>query len=87
MGGVRLPANVAGVQRALEKDRKRADRDQAERVAWRIVKDWLAAQMAILEAEMVEVDEIFLPYLLDRTGERTMFEAYKMNQFMMEGKG
>ena len=83
--GVRLPANAAGVQRALERDRKRADQEQAERVAWRIVKDWLEAQMAILDADMVEVDEIFLPYMLDRSGERTMFEAYKANQLMIEG--
>ena len=76
--GVRLPANVDGVQRALAQQKVKVDRDQAERVAWRIVKDWLEAQMAILEAQMVDLDEIFLPYLVDRDG-RTFFQAYRAN--------
>ncbi|WP_418464922.1 hypothetical protein [Faecousia sp.] len=35
--------------------------------------------MAILEAKMVQIDEIFLSYILDRTGCRTFFEAYREN--------
>lgn len=62
--GVKLPANVGAVRNVLTKQKVKCDRDQAERVAWRIVKDWVAAQMAILESEMVQMDEIFLPYIL-----------------------
>lgn len=62
--GVKLPANVDAVWNVLTKQKVKCDRDQAERVAWRIVKDWVAAQMAILESEMVQLDEIFLPYIL-----------------------
>lgn len=50
--GVKLPANVDAVWNVLTKQKVKCDRDQAERVAWRIVKDWVAAQMAILESEM-----------------------------------
>lgn len=60
--GVRLPANVESVQKVLAKQKVKCDREQAERVAWRIIKDWLEAQMAILESEMVSMDEIFMPY-------------------------
>lgn len=40
--------------------------------------------MAILESEMVQMDEIFLPYMLNGTGQ-TVFEAYRNNQLALEG--
>ena len=82
--GIRLPANVDAVHKVLEKQKVRCDREQAERVAWRIVKDWVEAQMAILESEMVQMDEIFLPYMVGAGGQ-TFFEAYRNNQLLLEG--
>lgn len=82
--GIRLPANVDAVHSVLIRQKIKCDRDQAERVAWRIVKDWVEAQMAILESEMVQMDEIFLPYMLNGSG-RTLFEAYRSNQLALEG--
>ena len=58
MRGVRLPANVDAVHKVLARQKVKCDRDQAERVAWRIVKDWVEAQMAILESEMVQMDRV-----------------------------
>ena len=82
--GIRLPANVDAVHTVLAKQKVKCDREQAERVAWRIVKDWVEAQMAILESEMVQMDQIFLPYMVNNRGE-TLFEAYRNNQLMLEG--
>lgn len=82
--GIRLPANVEAVHAVLARQKVKCDREQAERVAWRIVKDWVEAQMAILESEMVQMDEIFLPYMLNGTGQ-TVFEAYRNNQLALEG--
>ena len=82
--GIRLPANVEAVHAVLTRQKVKCDREQAERVAWRIVKDWVEAQMAILESEMVQMDEIFLPYMLNGSG-TTVFEAYRQNQLMLEG--
>lgn len=82
--GVRLPANVDAVHSVLARQKVKCDRKQAERVAWRIVKDWVEAQMAILESEMVQMDEIFLPYMIDNTG-KTLFEAYRDNQLALNG--
>ena len=82
--GIRLPANVDAVQKVLTKQKVKCDREQAERVAWRIVKDWVEAQMAILESEMVQMDEIFLPYMLNNQG-HTVFEAYRDKQLLLEG--
>lgn len=83
--GVKLPANVDAVLAVLTKQKVKCDRDQAERVAWRIVKDWVAAQMAILESEMVQMDEIFLPYMLNDKGE-TLFQCYRQNQLSIGGE-
>lgn len=82
--GIRLPANVDAVYAVLIRQKVKCDREQAERVAWRIVKDWVEAQMAILESEMVQMDEIFLPYMLNNTGQ-TVFEAYRNNQLALGG--
>ena len=80
---IRLPANVDAVRKVLAKQKVKCDREQAERVAWRIVKDWVEAQMAILESEMVQMDEIFLPYMVNNSGQ-TLFQAYRNNQLMLE---
>ena len=82
MRGIRLPANVDKVHAVLHRQKVRCDREQAERVAWRIVKDWVEAQMAILESEMVQIDEIFLPYMVNNNGQ-TLFEAYRNNQLLL----
>lgn len=84
---IRLPSNVPAVQAVLQRQKVKADYAQAERVAWRIVKDWVEAQMAILEAEMVTMDEIFLPYMLDDSGTKTLYEAYREKQLFIGDGG
>lgn len=81
--GIRLPANVDAVHAVLHKQKVNCDRAQAERVAWRILKDWVEAQMAILESEMVQLDEIFLPYMVGDNG-KTVFQAYRNNQLLLK---
>ena len=83
--GIRLPVNVEAVQKVLSRQKVKCDREQAERVAWRIVKDWVEAQMAILESEMVQMEEIFLPYIMLNSAGQTVFEAYRSNQLALEG--
>jgi hypothetical protein len=85
--GIKLPANVPSIYEVLKRQKKvgkiktNPDYNQAERVAWRIIKDWLEAQMAILETQMVQIDEIFLPYMLNKNGQ-TFFQAYQQNKLM-----
>lgn len=87
--GIKLPANVDPVLKILENEKKKrnssvkATYEQAERVAWRILKDWVEAQMAILETQMVQIEEIFLPYILNKSGQ-TVFERYQNNILMLE---
>ena len=61
----RLPCNPSGVLAALKKQRVPRNfqtEEHAERVAWRIVKDWIEAQLALVEAGQAEMAEVFLPY-------------------------
>ncbi len=82
--GIRLPSNVEGVQCVLSKQKVKCDREHAEKVAWRIVKDWVESQMAILESAMVQMDEIFLPYMMNSQGQ-TIYQLYQKQQLMIEG--
>lgn len=61
-------------------------RQQAQRVAWRILKTWVQAQMAIIETGMVSAEEVFLPYIMIEG--TSMFEALKGRRFLLpEGRG
>lgn len=80
----RLPININGVYKAIEDDRKIPGRlktyEQASRVAWRIIKNWIEAQIAIIQAGQAEVEQVFLPYAQNGTGQ-TVYEAIKNNGF------
>ena len=82
--GIRLPANVKGVVEALRKENVLKDYDHAERVAWRIIKDWTEAQMAIIDAGMASMEEVFFPYLLGPDN-KTLFEQYQERQALLAG--
>lgn len=44
-----LPVRVEAVEHILSEQGIKADRAKAERVAWRNVKDWIDAQIALIE--------------------------------------
>ena len=73
----RLTANEAGVLRAMQADPKvpKSYRTevQALKVAWRILRDWVRAQLAIIEAGIVTLPQVMLPYAVTGTGQ-TVFE-------------
>ena len=68
-----LPCNWQGVLNAMSKDKKVSrtlqTKEQAIRVSWRIIKDWVEAQMAIVEAQLATTVEVFLPYAVTKSGE------------------
>ena len=81
-----LPANVGAVFAVLQKDIKvpmgLKMPEHAERVAWRILKDWLEAQLAIIESQMVTLDQVMLPYMTDESG-RTVYDLYASRQLAL----
>lgn len=86
-----LPANIEGVHGVLQREAPynnyrqcsrdqyfQKQRQQAERIAWRIVKDWVEAQMAMIESGQAEPAQVFLPYAQQADG-RTMYELFIEN--------
>lgn len=78
-----LPANPAGVYQALNKAYQAGhiapryvEHEQAQRVAWRILKDWLEAQLALIHAEIVEIEQVMLPYLVVDDSGLTLYQHY-----------
>lgn len=57
------------------------DMEQAKRVGWRIIKDWLEAQLALIFLQMVKVEEIFLPYMWNERSGKTVFEMLEEKNF------
>lgn len=84
----RLPCNIDGVSAAMKSVRSSLwkDKAQCERIAWRIVKDWVEAQMALVEANQAEVAEVFLPYALHISGQ-TLFQAIKTRNLQLGAGG
>lgn len=77
-----LPAQTDGVLAVFAKQKVKANREQAERTAWRNIRDWVLAQMAFIEAGNVQIDEVFLPYLTNREG-KTIYQLYQSNQLCL----
>ncbi len=91
---VKLPARVEQAQAVLERQYKSGvikshigtkvySYEQAYRVAWRNILDWVLAQMALLEIGMAKIEEVFLPYMQDREGV-TFFERMERRNFLLE---
>jgi len=73
--GFLLPINTEKVRVVLKREgNKRHDDDEyVFRVAWATMRDWVVAQMALIETEMAEPLQVFLPYAQDASG-KTLFE-------------
>jgi hypothetical protein len=92
---IQLPARVENAQAVLQKQwdagvisHKRGKEntygyEQAYRVAWRNILDWVQAQMALLEIGMAKIEEVFLPYMQDREGV-TLFERMEQRGFLLD---
>lgn len=77
----RLPCEARAIQAVLNAQAKAGaipkrflnDTDQARRVGWRIIRQWLEAQLAIVETQMVTLEQVFLPYAQTESG-ATIYE-------------
>jgi hypothetical protein len=76
-----LPVRTEGVLKVLTEQRKtntrvKATPEQAARIAWRIAKDWLEAQSALIDAELASLDEVMLPYMVGKGG-KTVYSVIR----------
>lgn len=77
-----LSSPVEGTMRVFQKQKVKGDREQAERTAWRNVRDWVLAQMALVESCDVPVEQVFLPYLANAEG-KTLYQAYSEGNLLL----
>lgn len=89
----RLPCRWQALDLILRKSGKRPHRDDtfetwSRRIAWRQILRWVEAQMALVETNMVKLEEVFFPYIQTRSGE-TIFEIQEKKGLLMleSGKG
>ncbi len=88
-----LPVNVDGTQKALDRayerrtvERRHTTPEHARRVAWRVLKVWIDAQLALIEAGLAELAEIMLPWMrVDN--DHTLYAAYQEDQRKALGSG
>lgn len=76
-----LPVDVEAVFALLDRQKTsrsktEVTREQAEKVGWRILKDWVAAQLALTETQMVTIDQVMLPYMITDSG-ATVYQAFR----------
>ena len=81
----RMPANIEAVQAILQRQFKSGrsrftTKEHAAKVAWRILKDWVEAQLALLRTGQVTVEQVFLAYAQNDEG-KTMYEALVERKF------
>jgi hypothetical protein len=83
-----LPCEWRKFQQVLkEQEFRRWDEDEyCYKVAWANLKDWIEAQMALYETEMVTMPQVFLPFVKTQSGE-TLFEVVAQNPDKLLGSG
>ncbi len=85
-----LPANYKGVLVAMKKDPKVKNSlctpEQAVKVAWRTIKDWIEAQCAFIDSGLVELPEVFLPYAITKKGTTLYKEIQSNSQLLLTEK-
>ena len=82
-----LPANIEKAKERLKKlkiPQSRLD-EQAPKVAWRVIKDWLHSQLSLIYIGQAEIDQGLLPYMSN--GVETVYEIYKSGNLQIENKG
>ena len=58
--------------------------DQARRTGWRIIKDWIDSQLALVQINLVEFEQVFLPYMYDMQKQETLYTKLKSDNFGLQ---
>ena len=85
--GYRLPSNTEKCFDIISKspDYRRIARSDlqaaSERIVWRVIGDWLHAQMSLIAIGQVELEQIMLPYMHD--GKQSLYERLKKSEYAL----
>ena len=90
---IRLPASPDKVFEVFKAERTRSLtraqaenlRDQAKRTAWRLVWDWVAVQLSLIEMHQADLMQVFLPYIIVAANNTTFYQQLQANRVGMLG--
>jgi len=54
--------------------------EQGERVAWRIIKDWIDSQLSLFQINFADAVEILFPYAYNAVEDKTMYQKFIENK-------
>lgn len=82
--GFALPVQWRKFQAVLKKQNisRWDDEDYCYRVAWRDIRDWVLAQMALYETQIVELPQVFLPFAVSKNG-KTLYDDVIEGKFLL----
>jgi len=77
----RLPANTREFAASLLAEKKRPRKstaakvnEQAERTAWKVLKEWVQIQLTLIRVHQVHPFQVFMGYLYDPKTKNTLFD-------------
>lgn len=79
----KLPCNYKATLKILEREKmlskSKINDEQALKISWRVIKDWISSQMALIETEMVSMEQVFLPYAIVNEEGDTVYDKLIIN--------
>lgn len=85
---IRLPANIEKIGIRMYKTKwaylRDKQKEQAKMTGWRNIKDWIDSQLALVETDMVKIEQIFLPYAV--MGNQTVYERFESGNLLGSGE-
>ncbi len=90
----KMPCDVARIQVTMTRQKsagklkgiswpKLRDKTHATNVGWRIIKDWVAVQLSLIQIDLVDLEQIFLPYAYNWNTEKTFYDSIKEGGFKL----
>ena len=80
-----LPCRWQAIHKILQREARESrhkTESHAVNVGWRVIKDWIEAQLALIDTGMLDIGEVVLPYHLIDT-ESTVYDRAKIAWFLM----
>jgi len=86
---IKLPINIEGIQSVFKEQVSKGNlpksywdsKEQAMKVGWRILKDWIDVQLTMLQVKNAKIEQIFLSYIYDVASDKTMYEVIEEKGF------
>ncbi len=82
---IKIPINYSSMYKILKSENipnRLKTEEQAVRVSWRVLKDWILAQLVLIDLKIVTLEEVFMPYVLNSKGE-TLFQVFTNNKQLL----